>query len=52
MDGPETVGRPSEKITKRWRASPKLQIMLVAVCFFVLNLVLIAVWAWALIGRD
>ncbi len=52
MERPDSVGRPGDKNTKRWRASPKLQIMLVTVCFFVLNLVLIAVWAWALIGRD
>ncbi len=33
------------------RISPKNQILLIALGFFVFNLVLIAIWAWILFGR-
>ena len=33
------------------RISPKNQILLIALGFFVFNLVLIAIWAWVLFGR-
>lgn len=43
--------RPSTIRRGGGRISPKHQILLVALGFFLLNLVLIAIWAWALFGR-
>ena len=44
-DRMQTKNRPVHRI------SPKNQILLIALGFFVFNLVLIAIWAWVLFGR-
>lgn len=47
----EPEPRPRDAAESGRRISPKNQILLVALGFFVFNLLLIAIWAWALFGR-
>jgi hypothetical protein len=47
----ETGGRPRGENKLGRGISPKNQVLLIALGFFVFNLLLIAIWAWALFGR-
>lgn len=51
MTEPEVNTGPSELRKPDRGISAKNQILLIALGFFVFNLVLIAIWAWALFGR-
>ena len=51
MTNHEVDTRTPEMSKSERGISPKNQILLIALGLFVFNLLLIAVWAWALFGR-